>query len=183
MLQRLSLTTAVLRSTRRTLVLTVLLGATWPAAGHGPVPVQEIEVSPGRILIKVAEGVDLDDRFGGLVPHSPQMATLNSKAKAHKVKRLFPQLNSVAMDRLEERAYRGLSAPAPDLRARMAELGRWFEVSIDPALDPVPLAAQYTALDEVETAEPDYLMRLVEDETSSVGSLASPGPPNEQPVR
>ena len=154
----------VLLRAARILCCATLLVATWPASAHGPMPKQDIEVVPGRILIKARAGVDLVGGFEALLPHSPQMAALNSEAKAFEARPLFPHYGREAMIVLEDRAFRGLAASSVELRTKMAELGRWLEVSVDPNLDPVELAKRYAALEEIEQAEPDYLFRLVEDE-------------------
>ena len=137
-------------------------------------PPQEVEVAPGRILIKASEGVDLVGGFAALLPHSPQMAALNSEAEAFEARPLFPQYRREAMLVLEDRALRGLAAPSLELRAKMADLGRWIEISVDPAMDPVELARRYAALEEVELAEPDYLMRLVEGDAAADVSDSAP---------
>ena len=144
-----------------------LLVAAWPTVAHGPMPPQEVEVAPGRILIKAREGVDLVGGFAALLPHSPQMAALNSEAEAFEARPLFPQYRREAMLMLEDRALRGLAAPSLELRAKMADLGRWIEITVDPAMDPIELARRYAALEEVEQAEPDYLMRLVEGDATA----------------
>ena len=170
----------VLWRAARILCCATLLVATWPASAHGPMPKQDIEVVPGRILIKAREGVALVGGFGTLLPHSPQMATLNSEAKAFEARPLFPHYGREAMLVLEDRALRGLAAPSVELRTKMADLGRWLEVSVDPNLDPVELAERYAALEEIEQAEPDYLMRLVEGDAAAVdtesGSTLGPEP-------
>ena len=170
----------VLWRAARILCCATLLVATWPASAHGPMPKQDIEVVPGRILIKAREGVALVGGFGTLLPHSPQMATLNSEAKAFEARPLFPHYGREALLVLEDRAFRGLAAPSVELRTKMADLGRWLEVSVDPNLDPVELAERYAALEEIEQAEPDYLMRLVEGDAAAVdtesGSTLGPEP-------
>ena len=125
-------------------------------------PAQEVEVVPGRILIKARASVDLVGGFGTLVAHSSQMAALNSEAKAFEARPVFPQYSREALLELENRASRGLAAPSLELRSKMSELGSWVEVTVDPAMDPVELAKRYAALEEIEQAEPDYLFRLVE---------------------
>ncbi len=144
------------RLLRLSVCLLFLLAWAGPASAHGPVQPQPIEWLPGQLLVKARAG-----EAGAW--EAETIDALEAESAVTEATTLFPHYGSRA---LEERARKGLV-----VSNAMADLGRWILVETDATADPAKLARRLAELPEIEVAEPDYLMRLVE-------GTAAGGPPS-----